>query len=139
MAADEHGVPAVTGAQECQDHFVSDVQLQCTDGSSCTHIAAKSNGVNNCTGGTTSTGLSIEAMIGYTVTIETLPIHFQVFHRRTYTLDSLGSFIGHSFIAKNGSYIMFVSKPPTPPSPGMPGAAEYIGFVDDGARELGYG
>ena len=35
------------------DPFVSDVQFQCTDGSGCTHITAKCNGVNNCAVGTT--------------------------------------------------------------------------------------
>ena len=64
---DEQGVPAVTGAQKCLDPFVSDVQFQCTDGSGCTHIAAKCNGVNNCADSTTTTGLTIDSMIGYTV------------------------------------------------------------------------
>ena len=61
------------------DPFVSDVQFQCTDGIGCSHTAAKCSGVSNCTDGTASTGLTIEAMIGYTVNIETLPIHFHVF------------------------------------------------------------
>ena len=49
------------------DPFVSDVQFQCTDGSGCTHITAKCNGVNNCAVGTTAADMTIEAMIGYTV------------------------------------------------------------------------
>ena len=34
-------------------------------------------------------------------------------------------------------FVANLAKPSTPPSPGMPGAADYIGFVDNGARDLG--
>merc|ERR1719181_186042 len=81
------GTPAVLGSQECQDPVISDVQFRCAD-NTCTHIAGRCNGVNNCADGsdeqgcaTTTTGLTLEAMTGYTATFETL-----------------GSFTGHSFI-----------------------------------------
>merc|ERR1719453_362536 len=98
------GVPAVLGAQECQDPVISDVQFRCAD-NTCTHIAGRCNGVNNCADGsdeqgcaTTTTGLTLEAMTGFTATIETPAIGSTVFYDRTYTFDSLGSFTGHSFI-----------------------------------------
>merc|ERR1719456_2144805 len=101
----EWGLPAVMGVQECQAPVVGDVQFQCADGSGCTHIAAKCNGVNNCADGsdeqgcaTTTTGLTLEAMTGFTATIETPAVGSAVFYDRTYTFDSLGSFAGHSFI-----------------------------------------
>jgi len=105
QGCDTHwGVPAVMGAQECQDPFVSDVQFQCSD-NTCTDIAGRCNGVNNCADGsdeqgcaTTTTGLTIEAMTGYTATIETPAVSSQVFYDRTYTFSSLGAFTGHSFI-----------------------------------------
>jgi len=98
------GSPAVLGTQECQVPFVSDVQFQCADGS-CTHVAGKCNGVANCADGSdedgcpsTTTGVTLEAMTGFTATILTPEINSLVFTDRTYTFDSLGSFAGHSFI-----------------------------------------
>jgi hypothetical protein len=40
----------------------------------------------------------LEAMTGFTATIETPAVGSQVFYDRSYTFDSLGSFTGHSFI-----------------------------------------
>jgi hypothetical protein len=98
------GIPAVLQSEECKDPFVADLQFQCSDGS-CTHIAGRCNGVNNCGDGsdeqgcaTTTTGLTLEAFTGYTATIETPAINTAVFYDRSYTFDSLGSFMGHSFI-----------------------------------------
>jgi len=98
------GTPAVLGAQECQDPFVSDVQFRCAD-NTCTHIAGRCNGVNNCADGSdedgcpsTTQGLTLEAFTGYTATIETPAINSLVFYDRSYTFDSLGSFSGHSFV-----------------------------------------
>merc|ERR1719446_213333 len=100
----EWGIPAVLGSQECHDPFISDVQFRCAD-NTCTHIAGRCNGVNNCADGsdeqgcaTTSTGVTLEAMTGFTATIETPAAGSNVFYDRTYTFESLGSFVGHSFI-----------------------------------------
>jgi len=80
------------------------VQFRCAD-NTCTHIAGRCNGVNNCADGsdeqgcaTTTTGLTLEAYTGFTATIETPAVGSSVFYDRTYTFDSLGSFTGHSFI-----------------------------------------
>jgi hypothetical protein len=96
--------PAVLGAQECKEPVISDVQFQCGNGM-CIDVAGKCNGVNNCDDGsdeagcaTTTTGLTVEAMTGFTATIETPAVGSAVFYDRSYTFDSLGSFTGHSFI-----------------------------------------
>jgi hypothetical protein len=47
---------------------------------------------------TTTTGLTLEAMSGFTATIETPAINSAVFTDRSYIFDSLGSFTGQSFI-----------------------------------------
>jgi hypothetical protein len=98
------GVPSVLGAQECQVPFVSDVQYQCGDGS-CTDIAGRCNGIDNCGDGsdeagcpTTTTELTIEAYTGFTATIVTPAVNEAVFYDRSYSFDSLGSFTGHSYI-----------------------------------------
>jgi hypothetical protein len=92
------------GAQECQDPVISDVQFRCAD-NTCTHMAGRCNGVSNCADGsdeegcaTTTTGLTLEAMTGFTATIETPAVGSAIFYDRTYTFDSLGSFTGHSFV-----------------------------------------
>jgi hypothetical protein len=128
QGCDTHwGAPAVMGAQECQDPFVSDVQFRCAD-NTCTDIAGRCNGVNNCADGsdeqgcaTTTTGLTLEAMTGYTATIETPAVNSQVFYDRTYTFDSLGSFTGHSFIKMSnedkhirGSHVQMKLRLPQP-------------------------
>merc|ERR1719215_1413066 len=48
--------------------------------------------------GAGTTGLTIEATIGYTASIEVPSLHSEVFYDRQYTFDSLGSLAGHSFI-----------------------------------------
>lgn len=100
----EWGAPAVMGSQECQDPFVFDMQFRCGD-NTCTHIAGRCNGVNNCADGsdeqgcaTTSTALTLEAMTGFTAIIEKPAIGSEVFYDRTYTFDSLGSFTGYSMV-----------------------------------------
>jgi hypothetical protein len=128
QGCDTHwGAPAVMGAQECQDPFVSDVQFRCAD-NTCTDIAGRCNGVNNCADGsdeqgcaTTTTGLTLEAMTGYTATIETPAVNSQVFYDRTYTFDSLGSFTGHSVIKMSnedkhirGSHVQMKLRLPQP-------------------------
>jgi hypothetical protein len=138
QGCDTHwGVPAIMGAQECQDPFVFDTQFRCAD-NTCTHIAGRCNGVNNCADGsdeagcaTTTTGLTIEAMTGYTATIETPAINSQVFYDRTYTFDSLGSFTGHSFIKMSnedkhirGSHIQMKLRLPQP-------LTVYVSKLDD--------
>jgi len=98
------GGPAVLGSQECQDPFVGDVQYRCAD-NSCTHIAGRCNGVNNCADGSdeegcpsTTQGLTLEAFTGYTSTITQPAVGELVFEDRTYIFDSLGSFSGVSYI-----------------------------------------
>jgi hypothetical protein len=103
------GIPAVLGQLECDESLpwtsaIQDTQFRCAD-STCIHIAGHCNGVNNCADGsdedgcaTTTTGLTLEAMTGFTATIETPAVGSAVFYDRTYTFDSLGSFAGHSFI-----------------------------------------
>jgi len=100
----EWGTPAVLGSQDCQDPFVADVQFRCAD-NTCTHIAGRCNGVPNCADGSdedncpaTTTGLTLEAMTGFTATVVTPAVESFVFTDRTYTFDSLGSFEGHSYI-----------------------------------------
>merc|ERR1719424_679349 len=70
------GAPAVLGSQQCQDPFVGDVQFRCASDDTCTHIAGRCNGVNNCADGSdeegcpsTTQGLTLEAFTGYTATI----------------------------------------------------------------------
>jgi hypothetical protein len=98
------GAHAILGTQACLDPFTSDVQFRCAD-NTCTHVAGRCNGVNNCADGsdeqgcaTTTQGLTLEAMTGFTATIETPAVESYVFYDRQYTFDSLGSFAGHSFI-----------------------------------------
>jgi len=98
------GAPAVLGAQECNEPFISDLQFQCGD-NTCTHIAGRCNGVANCANGadeegcpTTTQGLTLEAFTGYTATIIQPAIEELVFFDRTYTFESLGSFAGKSYI-----------------------------------------
>jgi len=106
VGCDTHwGVPAVMGEQECNTPFSTDVQFQCASGGMCAPIAGKCNGVNNCADGsdeegcaTTTTDITLEAMTGFTATIETPAINSLVFYDRSYTFDSLGSFTGHSVI-----------------------------------------
>jgi len=103
------GVPAVQGAQNCQVPFISDVQFRCgsdyANELNCIDIAGRCNGVRNCDDGSdeegcphTTAGLTVEAMTGYTATIETAAMNSEVFYNRTYTFDSLGSFTGQPFI-----------------------------------------
>jgi hypothetical protein len=100
----EWGAPAVLGSQECQDPFISDVQFRCAD-NTCAHIAGRCNGVSNCADGsdeqgcaTTSIGLTLEAMTGFTATIEHPAVGDAVFYDRSYTFDSIGDFTGHSCV-----------------------------------------
>jgi hypothetical protein len=98
------GAPAVQGAEQCASPFVSDVQFQCGNGL-CAPIAGKCNGVDNCGDNsdeagcaTTSPELTIEAYTGFTATIVTPALNEAVFYDRSYTIRSLGSFTGMSFI-----------------------------------------
>jgi len=97
------GTPAVLGACEC-DALPNDHQFQCAD-NTCTHIHGRCNGIANCADGsdeqgcaTTTQGLTLEAMTGFSATIESPAVNSAIFYDRTYTIDSLGSFTGHSFI-----------------------------------------
>jgi hypothetical protein len=99
------GTAAVLGTQECQEPFISDVQFRCATGGMCAPKAGLCNGVNNCPDGsdedhcaTTTTDITLEAMTGFTATMETPAINSAVFHDRSYVFDSLGSFTGHSFV-----------------------------------------
>jgi hypothetical protein len=101
----EWGITAVLGHEECQEPLISDVQFRCGATDRCTHIVGRCNGVNNCPGGedeadcpSTTTGLTLEAMTGFTATITSPAINSLVFSDRTYTFKSLGSFQGHDFI-----------------------------------------
>jgi hypothetical protein len=98
------GTPAVLGAQECNEDFSPDVQFRCGD-NSCTHVAGRCNGVNNCADGSdedgcpsTTQGLTLEAFTGYTATIVAPEVNSLVFTDRTYVFDSLGSFSTTSYI-----------------------------------------
>jgi len=98
------GIPAVLQSEECRVPFVDDLQFRCAD-NTCTPMAGKCNGVNNCADGsdevgcaTTAHGVLIEATSGYPAEIVTPELHDPVFFDREYTFDSLGSFTGHSYI-----------------------------------------
>jgi len=98
------GVPALLGHEECQEPFLSDVQFQCGDGT-CTHAAGRCNGISNCADGsdeqgcpTTTVGVTVEAMTGFTATVVTPGLEESVFTDRTYVFDSLGSFSGYSYV-----------------------------------------
>jgi hypothetical protein len=100
----EWGVPAFLGTQDCQTPVNSDVQWTCAD-NSCIHVAGRCNGVNNCADGsdeagcpTTTQGVTVEAMTGFSATIVTPQVQDVVFTDRRYHFDSLGSFTGHSYV-----------------------------------------
>jgi len=121
------GVPAVLGAQVCQEPLITDVQFKCAD-NTCTHIAGRCNGVNNCADGsdeqgcaTTSTSITLEAMTGFTATVETPIVGSAVFYDRSYTFESLGSFTGKSFVKMSNedkhishSHVQMKLRLPTP-------------------------
>jgi len=98
------GLPAILQSEECQDPFITDVQFRCAD-NTCTHIEGRCNGVSNCADGSDEegclpgvSGLTIEAITGYTATVEVPTVHSEVFYDRQYTFDSLGSLGGLSYI-----------------------------------------
>jgi len=99
------GTPAILHQEECKSPFYDSLQFRCADNVHCTHIFGKCNGINNCADGsdevgcaTTTHGVVEEATSGYSVDILTPELHTHVFQDREYTIDSLGSFAGHTFI-----------------------------------------
>jgi len=97
------GVPAVLNLMECSASE-TDAQFQCADGT-CTHIHGRCNGVSNCADGsdeqncaTTSHQVTLEATTGYTSSVETPHAGDAVFYDREYTFDSLGDFVGQTYI-----------------------------------------
>jgi len=89
----------------CGSEHDSDVHFQC-DGGKFVDRAALCNEFPNCEDetdeaqctGALSLHVSVEAMSGRTISVETLSRHTAVFHDRQYTFDSLGSFEGKTFV-----------------------------------------
>jgi len=80
------------------------VQFTCSNGQ-CTSIEGRCNGISNCDDNSDeadcpldTSGVTIEPTSGLVATLETLTSNSLVFHDRSYTLDSLGSFGGYHFI-----------------------------------------
>jgi hypothetical protein len=99
------GTPSVLGAEVCREPFVDELQVKCADNVHCVNKAGKCNGINNCPDGsdevgcaTTTHGVSIEAMSGFTSSMQAPELHDLLFYDRQYTIDSLGSFSGHSLV-----------------------------------------
>jgi len=97
-------VPALLHTEECQEPFVSDLQFRCGD-NTCAPAAGLCNGVNNCADGsderncaTTTQHVTLEATSGYTSSIEHPEIGDATFYDRQYTFESLGSFVGRTFV-----------------------------------------
>jgi len=139
----------------CQEHLIGDVQWRCAD-NNCAPIEGRCNGVFNCPDhsdeegcGSTTTGLTLEAMSGFTATIETPAVSDVVFYDREYTFDSLGSFTGKSFIKmshdKEPTYnvqmklrlprpmTVYVAKLEDTELPWLHGRAEGFGWTDGGS------
>jgi len=100
-------VPAVlqlASTEECSARPETDVQFTCSNGQ-CTSIEGKCNGFSNCDDNSDeadcpldTSGVTLEPTSGLLTTLETLTSNSLVFHDRSYTLDSLGSFGGYHFI-----------------------------------------
>ena len=88
------GMPAVLQSEECKDPFISELQFRCAD-NTCTHLAGKCNGIDHCVDGsdevgcaTTTHGVEIEAMTGFSATTEAPALHDHLFYDREYTKDT---------------------------------------------------
>jgi len=99
------GIPAVMHSEVCREPFVSDIQFRCADGSSCTHIEGRCNGVSNCADGSDesgcssgTTGLTGEAGTGREFALEVPALHSSVFFDREYTFDSFGGLTGMTYL-----------------------------------------
>ena len=91
--------------EDCDDPFVDELQFRCADNVHCTYIFDRCNGINNCADGsdevgcaTTTHGATLEVVTGYASTILTPAIHEHILFDRECTIDSLGSFEGHTLI-----------------------------------------
>jgi hypothetical protein len=103
--ADEHlFIPAYLTQQfTCPADKHDDVHFTCTNGQ-CIDKVGLCNGVSNCADGSDEVhcngelDLTLEAKSGRTITVESLESGTGVFHDRDYNFDSLGSFMGKTFI-----------------------------------------
>merc|ERR1719502_105490 len=103
--ADDHlFVPAyLTTQYTCPADKHDDVHFTCANGQ-CIDKVGLCNGVSNCADGSDEaacTGrlqIELEAKSGRTITVESLQSGTGVFHDREYNFDSLGSFMGKTFI-----------------------------------------
>jgi hypothetical protein len=103
-AATNHFVPAYMSKNAvCPDDFHNDVHFQCGNGQ-CIEKVGLCNGVDNCDDGSDEAHCSgalhvtVEATSGRQITVETLEMNTGVFHDREYNFDSLGHFVGKTFI-----------------------------------------
>jgi len=100
---DDLFVPAyVTKSFTCPDDFHDDVHFRCAN-SECIDKLGLCNGEPNCADGSdeaqcTGLAVSVEALSGRTITVETASSSTGVFHDREYSFDSLGHFAGKTFI-----------------------------------------
>jgi len=103
--ADEHVfVPAYLASQfECPADKHDDVHFTCAN-SMCIDKVGMCNGISNCADGSDEAhcsgalSVTLEAKSGRTITVESLQSGTGVFHDREYNFDSLGSFMGKTFI-----------------------------------------
>jgi len=103
-ANEEVFVPAyLTQSYDCPADMHADVHFQCGN-SRCIDKVGMCNGHDNCGDNsdeahcTGSIQVSVEATSGRSITVESLQMHTGVFHDREYNFDSLGHFVGKTFI-----------------------------------------
>jgi hypothetical protein len=103
--ADDHVfVPAYLASEfGCPADQHDDVHFTCANGQ-CIDKIGMCNGIDNCADGSDELQCSgalevtLEAKSGRTITVESLQSGTGVFHDREYNFDSLGSFMGKTFI-----------------------------------------
>jgi hypothetical protein len=101
--ADDLFVPAYVGKQfTCPADFHDDVHFRCAN-SECIEKVGLCNGEPNCADGSDETHCSslevtVEALSGRTITVESAQSSTGVFHDREYSFDSLGHFAGKTFV-----------------------------------------